>query len=182
MLFAAVESVPRDRLAQCFLCPASSSPVCAVGLMLMFQDWIFCVQQWGTPHKQWNRHAALTRCPLVSDCSASLWEPVVTWPGMSWTKGRGLCGCPLPLWSPQNPCSPGPTVLSLSRTHAKPLCTNALLLFQHAYTRISSTCGRMHYTHVHTHSRGHLCVHTHSHTAPIMHTCTATHMHNKHNQ
>lgn len=38
MLAAAVESVPRDRPAQCGLCPASSSPVCACGLMLMFQD------------------------------------------------------------------------------------------------------------------------------------------------
>lgn len=35
---AAVEYVPRDKLAQCYLCPSSSSPFCACGLMLMFQD------------------------------------------------------------------------------------------------------------------------------------------------
>lgn len=35
---AAIESVPRDKPAQCCLCPASSSPVCVCGLMLMFQD------------------------------------------------------------------------------------------------------------------------------------------------
>ncbi len=54
----------------------------------------------------------------------------VTWRVIPWREGDAVAVTPHPR-SPQNPCSPGPTVLF--HTHAKPLCTNALLLCQHTY-------------------------------------------------
>lgn len=175
ILSAAVEFVPRDKLAQCCLCPASSSPVCAWWVMLMFQDWFVCIQQWGTPHKQWNRHAALTRCPLVSDCPVPLWEPVVTWPGESLRKRRGTLGLPSPSWSPRNPCSPGPTVLS--HTHAKPLCTNAFLLCQHTHTHTDTSTQQPCSKHTYSHSCVHLYVYTLVHRPSITLKCTHGHPH-----
>lgn len=120
--------------------------------------------------------------------------PVRTSCHMTWqvmNEGKGDSGAaPSPCGPPRNPSSPGARALSCSytHTHAKPLCTNALLLCQHTYestqtrthTQISSTHRHTHTPNPHKHSlmRSLICIRTYAHsTHNLTHTSMATHMH-----